>query len=314
MANFLTDYRPLSWDTVIGQSAIIQSLRGTVESKSARSILFTGPSGVGKTTLARISAGGVGCSPENLIELDAATHTGIDAMRELKNVLRYKPLGPSTVRAVIVDECQALSKASWQSLLKSIEEPSEGLYWFFCTTEPSRVPVTIQTRCVQYHLKLVRRDDLADLVEQVARKEQITLSEEIGRVIVSEADGSPRKALANLAACADCESVDEAYEVLQAMDGESDELRKFCRAMLDGKLSWEVAKSFLVSVKESDGESVRRSVVGYLKVVLLAAKSKETAMSTFELLDQFSDPCFYNDLPLLLGVGRVVEIQNREEG
>src|SRR3989304_1453147 len=143
-----TKYRPKHFEEVIGQIEIVKSLQNLIETgKMPKSFLFTGPSGTGKTTLARIIANKLGCDIQNIIEVDAATNTGVEDMRVLCEGLRYPAFGLTTVKVAIVDECQEISKSSWSSLLKIIEEPPSHLYFVFCTTEPSKVLDTIKTRC-----------------------------------------------------------------------------------------------------------------------------------------------------------------------
>ena len=167
-------YRPRSLQDVRGQDAVVDSLT-TALKKSTRphSFIFTGPSGCGKTTLARILAEKFGCSPQNVIEIDAATNNGIDSMREVTSTLRYNGFGDTPNKAIIIDECHALSKAAWQSLLKSVEEPPAHVFFFFCTTENGKVPETINTRCQSYFLKPLRFDDLMDLLEFVVDEEAL---------------------------------------------------------------------------------------------------------------------------------------------
>src|SRR5678815_3051590 len=138
-----TKYRPLTFDEVIGQDKVVADLRRVVRERRAKSFIFSGPSGVGKTTLARIVANafaGYMATVANIEEVPAADHTGVDAMRAVANRALYRALGDSPVKAIIVDEAHRLSGAAWDVLLKPIEEPPEHVYWMFCTTHPAKIP------------------------------------------------------------------------------------------------------------------------------------------------------------------------------
>src|SRR5882762_2091814 len=113
-----TKYRPIVFDDVIGQDVAVKALRGALKSNASQTYLLHGPSGTGKTTLARIAATEVGARDKDIIEIDAATYTGIDDMRVVTSGLMYRPLGGNT-KAIIIDEAHALSRQSWQSMLKA---------------------------------------------------------------------------------------------------------------------------------------------------------------------------------------------------
>src|SRR6266496_4882155 len=129
--------RPSILSGVIGQKIICEALRKFQGNQAPHAFLFTGPRGVGKTTLARI----IGIMfHAKIVEVDGATRTGIDSMRELTEYVTAPRMDNSERILVIVDECHSLSKQTWQSLLKVVEEPPFHLSWAFCTTEPGKVP------------------------------------------------------------------------------------------------------------------------------------------------------------------------------
>src|SRR5438128_345223 len=120
--SLLTKYRPSCFEEILGQEAVVRSLFNALTKRSSHAFLFSGPSGTGKTTLARLAAAQLQCHPRDIQEVDAASNTGVDDMRGVSADLLYKPLGDGAVKVVILDEAQMLSKQAWNSLLKVIEE------------------------------------------------------------------------------------------------------------------------------------------------------------------------------------------------
>ena len=309
MTTFITKYRPRTFAEVVGQETVVRSLQGAVKRGSSKTFLFTGPSGTGKTTLARIVAKEVGCLPADLLEIDSATYTGIDDMRAVTASLLYKPLGEGSVKAIIIDEAQGLSKAAFQSLLKILEEPPAHVFWFLCTTDPTRIPVTIHTRCTRYDLKAVSTSTLALLLDDIAAKEKIFDGPQGAKVIdlcAQEANGSPRQALTNLALCEGASTFAEAKELLRSAI-ESEEAITLVRALVRGA-GWDEVQRLLNGLAGVNPESVRHVVRAYVSKMVLGAKSEQAAGRGLEILDAFSEPFNSSDglAPLLLACGRVL--------
>ncbi len=304
--SLLTKYRPTQFSEVIGQDAVVKSLEAAIERKAGKTFLFTGPSGVGKTTLARIAAGVLGCDRPQ--EIDAATHTGVEEMRNVCDGLAYLPLGEGSIKAVIVDECHMLSKNAWNSLLKILEHPPAHVYWFLCTTEAGKVIKTIMTRCLRYELKPVGRNDLIDLLDNILDEEKLNLGKEEESILdlcVKEADGSPRQAIANLAVCLTAKTRKEAANLLLTAEGTKEGI-DFVRALYNGA-SWSQLQGLISDIGDVNAESVRQMVRAYGTKIVLGASNTDVAGRALEVLDAFSTP--FNDrdgiTPVVLAVGQL---------
>lgn len=301
----INKYRPATFDDVVGHVAQVKSLKNAVEKGTAQSFLFTGPSGLGKTTLARIAAHAVGCGDNDIQEIDAATNTGIEAMREVTSKLDYLPIGGGSKKAVIVDEAHRLSSAAQESLLKILEEPPAHVFWFLCTTEPTKIRPTFKTRCHHSDLKPVSTKDIFALLTEVAAEEKMKPAKGVLDLCVEEAFGSPRQALSNLSQCAVAANADEAADLLSTAS-RSPEAFELARKLFQGG-RWVDVKDILKGFKEAgvDPESVRRVVQAYGTTVALGAKNEDSAGHALEVLDAFSTPC-YDMSALVLACGKVL--------
>lgn len=295
-------YRPTEFKAVIGQDTIVRSLQDVLAKKTNHTFMLSGPSGTGKTTLARIAAAKLGNRTPT--EIDAATFTGIDDMRQITSVLNYRPLHDDNL-VIIIDECQALSKNAWQSLLKSLEEPPAWVYWFLCTTDPAKVPANIQTRCTKYELKEVRVQDLEDLLFDIAKQEDLSCSDDIISSCAREAQGSPRAALVNLGVCASVKNNIEALELLKSA-AESREAVELVRALIERK-PWPKIQTILEGLKDQNPESVRHVVRAYVTKVIMGSNGKGMT-SSLAILEAFSKPFPTSDgiSPLVLAVGSLL--------
>lgn len=305
-----TKYRPHTLGDVVGQDAVVESLRAALKAKSRPHVFcFTGPSGTGKTTLSRILATSFDCLEHNIIEVDAASNSGADDMRRLVSNASYVGFGSSANKAYIIDEAHALSKQAWQVLLKPLEEPPEHVFYFLCTTEVAKLPETIATRCLSYSLKPVDRSSMSELLEFVAEAEKLDVSANDIKRVVSAAEGSPRRALTMLAKISGLNDDRLVQDVLDAPDAPS-ELIDLCRAIIDARNppGWADLIKVLQGLPDTPAESIRIMVVNYLSACLMKAKSDKEAMRMLNLLHPFSKPYASSDKlgPLLLSFGDLI--------
>ncbi len=222
-------YRPARFDDLIGQEAMVRTLSNAFDlDRIHQAYILTGVRGVGKTTTARILARafnyevpargaepavtrptihmpelGVHCQAiiesrhVDVIEMDAASHTGIDDVREIIESARYKPVMART-KVYIIDEVHMLSKQAFNGLLKTLEEPPDHVKFLFATTEIEKVPVTVRSRCQRFDLRRVEADVLTRYLAAICAKEAVTIEDEALSLISRAAEGSVRDALSLL--------------------------------------------------------------------------------------------------------------------
>lgn len=306
-----TKYRPICFADVLGQDHFLKQLRRIVSDRAARAFLFHGPSGCGKTTLARICAQELGCLPADIMEHDGATQNGVGDMRGLQEAVRYRPLGEGKYRAVILDEVHRVTGQAFDSILKIVEEPPAHLFWLFCTTAPTKVPMTIRNRCQQFGVREVAPDELAKLLRNVAKREGIELADDILMYIASKSLGSPRRALVNLEACATVKNRREAAAALEQVVDE-DAVLDLCRFLCQpAKKTWPKAMELVAKIGDANGEGVRIIVANYVAACLSKAESDAEAGKYLTVLDAFSTPFAVSETrpALMLALGRALYTQ-----
>ena len=216
-------YRPQTFDDVVGQMAVTQTLKTQLQSgRLSHAYLFTGSRGTGKTSCAKILAKAVNClNPQDgnpcncceacrsidsgscmdVLEIDAASNNGVDNVRDLRDDAIYSP-SQVKMRVYIIDEVHMLSISAFNALLKIIEEPPEHLMFILATTELHKVPATILSRCQRFAFRRIGQEDLVSRLQYVAYQEQIDLDDGAARVLARLADGGMRDGLSLLDQCA----------------------------------------------------------------------------------------------------------------
>lgn len=303
------DYRPESFDNVIGQAAVVRSLEKFIKNgKVPHAFLFSGSSGTGKTTVARIIANDLGCKGMDLVEIDAATHSGIDAIRQITSRAQYTNIN-GRAQVTIIDECHALSKQAFQALLKPIEDSKEGFYWILCTTDIAKVPATIKTRCHAYVFNDVDTDDLEDLIKKVASDETIKIKGEVIDLIAKAAMGSPRQALTFLSMVSNCKNVKEAQKLLRDGSYQTKDAIDLCRALVghgNGARGFDDCIELVKKMRESyTAEGIRIMIQCYCASCFMGKNMPKKPGTLLAVMEAFSES--YNQsekmAPLILSLG-----------
>lgn len=212
-------YRPQTFDDLIGQEVVAETITNSIKAnKIPNAYLFTGIRGIGKTTTARIVAKALNCSNgiENkckikcdncdaitnsnhidVLEMDAASKTGVDDVRDLIEFSRYGPTS-AKYKIFIIDEVHMLSKQAFNALLKTLEEPPEYLKFIFATTEIKKIPITVVSRCQRFDLSRIKSSELLDFIKKIKDKENGKISDDALKLIVKISEGSVRDALSLL--------------------------------------------------------------------------------------------------------------------
>ena len=190
-------YRPSSLEELVGQSDAVQLISEQIKNSNlSHAYLFSGPRGVGKTSLARIIATTIGCDPVfDITEIDAASHNKVDDVRELNDSVNFIASSPGKKRVFILDEVHMLSNAASNAFLKTLEEPPEHVIFILATTEPERVIETIRSRTTQIAFKRIKNADIITSLEKISKAEKIKLSKDVLEYIANQSDGSLRDAI-----------------------------------------------------------------------------------------------------------------------
>ncbi len=228
-------YRPRTFDDIVSQHHVSDTLKNAIkQNRLAHAYMFCGPRGVGKTTMARVLARTVNSIEDevdgeslnqtlNVIEIDAASNNGVDDIRDLRERVRIPPQN-GRYKIYIIDEVHMLSKAAFNALLKTLEEPPDHVIFIFATTEPHKVLPTILSRVQRFDFKRISIDEIVSRLETVARNEGIDIDNESLHVIAKKADGALRDALGLMdQAIAFCGTDIEHEELLRALNVVSNE-------------------------------------------------------------------------------------------
>ena len=198
-----TKYRPNKWESVVGQKSIVEILSQQLLTQNIKNTyIFSGASGCGKTTIARLFAMEINKGRGTPIEIDGASNSGVDNVRQIVETSKERSID-SEYKIYIIDECHALSNQAWQAFLKCIEEPPKYTIFIFCTTDPHKIPDTIKNRCMRFNFSRIESDLIYNRLLYICEQEKFINYDNACDYISRICNGELRNAISLLETCAD---------------------------------------------------------------------------------------------------------------
>ena len=269
-------YRPKCWEDVTEQSVVKDILENQVKTKTVQSAyLVTGPSGTGKTTSARIFANMINDGKGNPIEVDAASNSGVDNIRQIIEDAKRKPLD-AEYKIFIVDECHSLSDSSWQALLKTLEEPPKFTIFIFCTTNPEKIPATILSRVQRYNFQKISNEGIVDRLNMILETESkesdipISWSKDALEFIAKVSSGGMRDAITLMDKCLSLSHHLTLENVLKTIG--SEDYSTFIRLLLNLELKDRKHAIEIIENVYNSGKDVKQFMKDFAKFVLEVEK------------------------------------------
>ena len=266
MASLANKYRPSEFSDVSSQSSLIKILERQIETNTFKNcIIMAGPSGCGKTTLARIFANKINKGLGEPIEVDAASNNGVDNVRVIIDSAIERSLD-SKYKVFIIDEAHMITTAGWNAFLKCVEEPPEFTVFIFCTTDPQKIPFTIQNRCQIFSLSRINNDDIIKRLEYICNCETYKYTREAIEYITKLSQGSMRQAISYLDKCKDLSSDITLENAIACLGNYSyDVMFNLTNYIIDGN------KSEIINTIENlyqNGSDLKLFISNYLEFIL----------------------------------------------
>ena len=271
MKSLAVKYRPKTFSEICGQGVTTRILTKVLEKQSFKNAyLFAGPSGTGKTTTARCFANAINGGVGEPIELDAASGAGgVDQVRAIVDAASQRSL-TGTYKIYIIDECHAITSAGWQAMLKGLEECPEYTIFIFCTTEPNKIPATIQNRMQRFNIAKINSHEIKDRLIWVCQQEGFINYTDTCELISKLCDGCMREALTMLDQCADL-SNDLSLDNTKAVLGESpfERMLKLTNFLIGGNEQYTL---MAIDMLAKEGKDLKQFVNEYLSFTLELTK------------------------------------------
>lgn len=284
-----TRCRPSDLSGIWGNKETVDSLTAILSREDAsHTFLFYGHSGCGKTTLARACCNFL--KIEDVTEINGSDKNGIDDVRLL--IQDAQLMGFEGKKAYIYDEVHYATANAQSGLLKLLEEPPRGVWFFLCTTDPQKLSVALKNRCQKFEVKQLTDKVLRRNISALMIDEDIELPDEIVDAIIEKSEGIPRTALKLLDKVRDMKDKDKAMELIESEGSlESDDLEiiQFCRTLYGKPNDWNGISAQLKIMKTKDVETVRRTVLGYCNAILMNKADAKAATIISYMAENFYD-------------------------
>jgi len=283
-------YRPNTFDEVVGNGDAINYLKEVLADDKnliPNVFLLHGPTGCGKTTIARIIANELECSKEDFNEINTANFRGIDSVREIIRNSKYHSLH-GDVRVWLIDESHKLTGDAQNALLKLLEDPPAHSYFILCTTEPEKLLNTVKGRCMQLQMKPLNENQMFTLLRRVVKEEGQKITKSVYEQITQDSLGLPRNAIQILEKVLRVPA-ERQLEMAQQSAVEYSDSIELCRILIGSRPGWKQVRSILKGLKDQEPETIRRHVIGYASSVLLGGDHERAAL----VIEEFYEP-FYN--------------------
>lgn len=271
MKALATKYRPETFEEICGQSSTVSILERQLEKNKIKNCyLFCGPSGTGKTTIGRALAKRINKGKGKPIEIDAASNTGVDNIRNIISEAQTRAID-AEYKIFIIDECHAISSQGWQAFLKTLEEPPEKTIFMFCTTNPEKVPATIQNRVMKFNLSKVSTTEIKNRLEYICEQEGFKNYRESCDYIAKVSNGGVRDAIAYLDKVSDYSEDINISNTLQVLGNYSyEDFLNLTNAVIDSMIDINNEKTVLEILEniDSSGKDMKNFVDQYMSFVL----------------------------------------------